>query len=1106
MSSGFVSHNYIPTWQAWSGLTPESPPRRVLLVSPQLVDPESEAPFRWLPLGAAHEAALSRGAYWRELGSNWDLMLVTDGDVARRELDRTVEDDPDSLPVVGFEWFDAWWEGAEGFGPPQFQTGAELVYQPRGTTVLVQGRQPRAGGWSYTVFDQGLRTVVSEDSLRAIGTSSDPIDWVAQEPMDAEAFGAVLTHEKITNGLTDTLFSYGASKTTFRGYQFKPVLRFLESSAERILIADEVGLGKTISAGLLWTELAARGQADRVLVVVPSNLVDKWITEMGNRFNLDLELLDRVGLAKMVKHLEEGRAPHRFQFIASIEGMRMFDRMEQLTALQFAVDFVIIDEAHQMRNRDSKSYQLGEHLSDWTSAMALLSATPINLGQSDLLSLTRLLLPGEVQSQQDLDQRLDHQVHLNRIAASLLDPSVTNSQRSEWLDEVASSQMGPALQKRDAFAALRHALAAPALDPGQIPDVRHACAQLSGLSAVLTRTRKAEVQETRPLREVKSIEVGWSEIERDFYDRFLTWARDICVRDGKPLGFAMQMPLRQAGSCLPATALQVLRRDGQEWVDEDKSSQERSTSQLDEEPAPPDLLRAARSVQGIDSKLDALLPELERARDAGKQVLLFTFSRRTLAYLERRFRGRFRFASLHGGIAPASRGEVMRRFRAGEFDLLLATRVASEGLDFEFCSVVINYDLPWNPMEVEQRIGRIDRIGQEEKKIQIWNFSTPETIETRIVERLMERIGVFTDTIGELEPIVLDQFKKTLDGLLNFGLSSTEQARELERRAAALEQQMSDHRRLQEQAGRLQSGESLGIEEVEARIQRGRYVSAQELADYVGHWLQQVGGTAERSENGHILRVRLSQDALHAVVAWRREFNQTGVEVSRVENSGRHGESLEIVLDQEVARTRGGTLLNVNHPLVQTGIHKGIRGDARFGALSIPSTAEVPPGAYLVLLATARWHGLRKSAEIWTEAVRLSDGEVVGDGVGALVLAGLASRTWAPAASGFGALQTAVEAAYSSLLERRVTFGRDRQRENDALIQERLLRAEAVLESKKRDVRTRLEKAEGRMFAAFQGQIRAAEARHADQVDLIESTRASGLDLAPLAICVVKVK
>jgi superfamily II DNA/RNA helicase len=138
---------------------------------------------------------------------------------------------------------------------------------------------------------------------------------------------------------------------------------------------------------------------------------------------------------------------------------------------------------------------------------------------------------------------------------------------------------------------------------------------------------------------------------------------------------------------------------------------------------PPKLVAAAHALDpSVDSKFDRLLTILREMQKTEKRAILFTFSKPTLAYLERRLRDEFRVAVLNGDVPRAKRNEILKSFRAGGYDFVLANRVASEGLDFEFCSAVINYDLPWNPMEVEQRIGRIDRIGQKEKKILIVNF------------------------------------------------------------------------------------------------------------------------------------------------------------------------------------------------------------------------------------------------------------------------------------------------------------------------------------------------------------------------------------------------
>jgi SNF2 family DNA or RNA helicase len=139
----------------------------------------------------------------------------------------------------------------------------------------------------------------------------------------------MVTRAKLNRGVTDAIFSYGVTKTIINPFQFKPVLKYLDSAMERMLIADEVGLGKTIEAGLLWTEMAARGQANRVMVVCPAALVPKWQREMSERFGFELEHYKTADLRRMVDRLEAGTLPQNFAAVVSIQTFRTFDRLSK---------------------------------------------------------------------------------------------------------------------------------------------------------------------------------------------------------------------------------------------------------------------------------------------------------------------------------------------------------------------------------------------------------------------------------------------------------------------------------------------------------------------------------------------------------------------------------------------------------------------------------------------------------------------------------------------------------------------------------------------------------------------------------------------------------
>lgn len=1065
----------------------------IVLVGTTLADPLVNAPFRFM---RSSEVILPRGVFFH-LGNGLSRVLIVAEGIGElgfesATLNERVEE--------ALAWLEYWWPQAEPVGAPRFSAGEVCVHIPTNSTTPVMERIPQSTGWGYRVFLQSTIQTVSEDALRATRSSSPLDQWLGEPPLTADDFGVVMTQAKIRNGLTDTLFSYGASKTMFRAYQFKPVLRFLDSHADRILIADEVGLGKTISAGLLWTELHARGLARRTLVVCPSSLLDKWIREMDERFNLNLEELTKERLDSLASELQAGRSPATFAYICSLERLRAYQPFED-PELPLDCDLVIVDEAHQLRNPDTASFRLGMRLSDWTRSLVMLSATPLNLGRRDLLSLTRMLLPGEVEQQEDLEQRLDHHPALNRLRSSLLDPMVTNTQRRTWLDQIRGARMGRAIAMRPAFSELEELLSKSKVEVDDVPRAREACAALEGLSAVLTRTRKAEVNEQRPVREPVQITVPWTEAERSFYEQFEQWAREVCKEYGLPPAFAMQMPLRLAGSCLTA-AYQSLQAENDEDPDYGYSRGADTESVFRAVGLPDELRRAGARIGGVDTKLEALVERLRDVTKSRRRVLLFTFSRRTLAYLRQKLQGDFRVGVLHGGVSREDRDVIMRRFREHAYDIVLATRVASEGLDFEFCSIVVNYDLPWNPMEVEQRIGRIDRIGQEEAKIQIWNFATEGTIETTIVERLLERIGVFTESIGELEPIVGKQFRQAIEATLDFTLSREEQARELQRAEAAIAQTRLDRTRLNNEASRLQAEERFGIQDVEERIARGRYLSTHELRRLLTSWAKRHGGWVTDAADGTAIDLNVSSAMLRAMASWRHETEQTSPLVGMVQRQSARG-PVRLYLEADQARKDGGILVNTNHPLVQTALTDDSARDGHTAHLRLCSD-RVPAGHYLVLFGRATWDGLRPTREIWSAAYDVFHESVTGTEVGAEVLAALTRGGVADSTIGLEReAQHHLRLLASALEDRRRSEELHQQRLNSALVEERRLRADESARRRLTDLAGRAAKSP-QMRRAFEGQMRRVRLRHEDEIARIEAASVCGMSLEPLAVCLVE--
>jgi SNF2 family DNA or RNA helicase len=218
----------------------------------------------------------------------------------------------------------------------------------------------------------------------------------------------IVTYEKIKGQLTNIIYSMESSNTDFYPHQFKPVLKLLDSPVGRLLIADEVGLGKTIEAILIWKELQAREDARRLIVLCPAVLREKWKFDLLTKFNIDSEIINAQRLLDQVKKCKPTSA---FVYIVSIEGVRprknwqdteqgdnrsLLARFldEHQSTEEFSIfDLAIIDEAHYLRNAETANNQLGELIRDSSKHLLLLTATPIQTKHENLLNLLRLVSP-----------------------------------------------------------------------------------------------------------------------------------------------------------------------------------------------------------------------------------------------------------------------------------------------------------------------------------------------------------------------------------------------------------------------------------------------------------------------------------------------------------------------------------------------------------------------------------------------------------------------------------------------------------------------------------------------------------------------------------------
>lgn len=1050
---------------------------------------------------------LPEGVYWFQGIDEGPLILQVSFGVAPGDATEIPLDDlADGHPLASaWSWAEDLWERAASVPGPLFAVN-ESVVTDNGADAVVRDRRFLSRQWSYTVAVQGRQQEILEARLSPCPELDSPRAWVAGAPTPAARFGATLTRAKLQGKFANTLFSFRATRTTFRPYQFKPVLKLLQTGKARLLIADEVGLGKTIEAGLIWTELEARQEADRALVVCPSSLLGKWKHEMEERFGFELTELSREGLGEFLEKHQLNRLPRRHAYICSLERLRKWDGLEQLRDLPPAFDLVVVDEAHSMRNSDTRSYALGTELAEWAENLVFLTATPINLRQQDLLNLLELLSPEDFGDLEDLTLRLAPNAVINAVSVALTEPGANGPQLAAQLAGLEGTALGRALTRRPDYRLLTELLDGigdGTLSPRDIVQAKRYLADLNTLSAVITRTKKIEVDDRKAKRTERRQDVRWTQAEEIFYAEYFQWCRDRAERMALPLYFAMQMPLRLASACLPMARHAVLHP---EPVPDEKAPV-----------APhPELLAAARSLSsGVDTKFDHLLEVLRDLRGQGKQALLFTWSRQALSYLAERLGKEFRIGVMHGGVNREDRHRIMARFRAGGYDFVLANRVASEGLDFEFCSAVINYDLPWNPMEIEQRIGRVDRIGQTEETILVVNFVNESTIDERILARLLDRIQIFQDSIGALEPIISEVAPQVLRDGFDFTLTDEQREQKFREALAALEEQRLGVQDVSDASSALLVSNDVDVAGLEDDLVRtGSYIGQQELALLLDDWAQADEAPGVRfADDGRTMELRGNPAMASRVAQLSVDARRTRAETSSLASQLRDESPVHLVLDQELARTGGGTLLTSTSPLVMAATLLPGHRQARFASLRLTApdddTSPLDPGTYVVVLARAA-SVTRGGDEIWGAAVT-GQGRNAGQGPVNILLRNLAEGQLADAPPpGLPRLPALADRALTQLQRRHQEEQSRRDSEFQALLEARHVKLREQHARKLDAIDTRIATARlrgrgQRTIDLFQSQRKRAQERFAALIADLDNETPPEIRLEPLAACVIEV-
>ena len=562
--------------------------------------------------------------------------------------------------------------------------------------------------YRYTVDVPGKKPQSrSEADLRALAPRAGPAEqlasgrWGAPDDFRLRAETVRLDLER----RADAFGALFASRVYVKPHQVSVAHQVLSAPQPRFVLADEVGLGKTIEAGLVLSGLLHAGLVKRCLVVAPSHLTVQWLAELFHKFNLLFTLMD-PDRAKDDREAADAEAPEDDAspwgrhplVITSLEWLSR-SREEATGAAEAGWDLVVMDEAHHLRG--SRAYEVAHALARRTWGLLLLTATPLQLDPAEYHALLRLVDPAPAATEEELRARLARQGDLSAEVRALLAG-----------DAAAADRIAGLFPEDAALRTLRG------------PELLAHLAESYGLSARLLRNRRAVVGGFTPRRLTK-VDVQLTEEEREIERE----VRQALARAKLPSGAVLASLLRRIGSSPPALAA------GLSAAGEKK------------------LAQRALAI-GQDSKLDAFLALLEQLGPAEK-VLVFAEPRETIDYLRAALaRRRIEALAYVGDLSPAERDKLVARFRDPDGPrVLLSTELGGEGRNFQHCHVLVNYDLSWSPAAVEQRIGRIDRIGQS-REVRIYAFRPEGTLAARVLEVLDAGVGVFNEPVGGLDPVL----------------------------------------------------------------------------------------------------------------------------------------------------------------------------------------------------------------------------------------------------------------------------------------------------------------------------------------------------------------
>jgi len=638
----------------------------------------------------------------------------------------------------------------------KFAVNDKVSHAGSGAKGIITGVFPPRGSrqiYNVTWIGTGSEEMCLESNLVPEVKMESAFDLVANGVFGSFGdYSRINTEFKLRNTSINTISSLKASKTIFKAYQYKPLLKYLNSDNRRLLVADEVGLGKTIEAGHILMEMKSRGELHNSIIVCPKSLAGKWQYELKDKYEIKFRIYEKK--SELVGDIALGTPIFA---IITYEKLRASEKNDVNSAIiekNLQLDIVICDEAHKLRNSGNATYNAVKDLLYNAKSAIFLTATPIMLGEENLYNLMHLLDPDRFDNKHVFSDLINANKPFIKALSELnakvpfkevlqhLQESVIRYQEYNIPDDEDEEDNIPAITYVETSVdeeyhdvplyvkVVQELQSLPESNESRV-QIQNDISSISVLNNIFSRTRKKEVTTdwSQAVRRPQTITATLSEEEQKAHDNALiAFMQDYSASHGGNLNsvdLALATKRRLLSSSIWGQTLNIEKEDLANYH---------------------------------DAKFDALYSIITEVCVRGnRKLIVFSTFRRTLEYLDIRLKTLgFKSALIHGNIA--NRDNIFKSFQYDDnVRILLSSEVGSEGLDMQFCCDLVNYDLPWNPMVVEQRIGRIDRFGQESPTVNIFTITVKGTVQEKIYNRLLSRIGIFKECIGDIE-VILDRY------------------------------------------------------------------------------------------------------------------------------------------------------------------------------------------------------------------------------------------------------------------------------------------------------------------------------------------------------------